>query len=256
MPIRSLGLLALVLVLFFALQLLTVLLPFQPLDPAWQWRFSNALVSGATLPLLALALLLIAGQLDPVDPLLKQRRRLFSQLAVAAAIGFLLLLPLQLSAGLRQQQATGSAQLSRIASAEQRLTQLRQRTTAATSIDELNAALQKLGGPVLRPSDLAQPLPLLKAQVNAVFDQAQIQINRDRAALPPSSAVTALPLLLCNALSCLLLAVAYAAFARRPGSDLSLLQETQKRLQRLQPLRPRRAVTQADYVRQLSGREE
>lgn len=68
--------------------------------------------------------------------------------------------------------------------------------------------------------------------------------------------MTALPLLLRNALSCLLLAVAYAAFARRPGSDLSLLQETQKRLQRLQPLRPRRAVTQADDVRQLSGREE
>ncbi len=51
--------------------------------------------------LLALALLLIAGQLDPVDPVLKQRRRLFGQLAVAAAIGFLLLLPLQFSAGLR-----------------------------------------------------------------------------------------------------------------------------------------------------------
>jgi hypothetical protein len=89
------------------------------------------------------------------------------------------------------------------------------------------------------------------------LDQAQIQINRDRAALPPSSAMTALPLLLLrNALSCLLLAVAYAAFARRPGSDLSLLQQTQKRLQRLQPLRPRRAGTQGDDIRQLSGREE
>ena len=114
MPIRSLGLLALVLVLFFALQLLTVLLPFQPLDPAWQWRLSTVLINGAPLPLLALALLLIAGQLDPDDPVLKQRRRLFSQLAVAAAIGFLLLLPLQLSAGLRPQQAAGSAQLQRI----------------------------------------------------------------------------------------------------------------------------------------------
>jgi hypothetical protein len=92
--------------------------------------------------------------------------------------------------------------------------------------------------------------------VNAVFDQAQFQINRDRAALPPSSAITALPLLLRHALSCLLLAVADAAFARRPGSELSLLQETQKRLQRLQPLRPRRAGSQADDVRQLSGREE
>jgi hypothetical protein len=160
MPIRSLGLLALVLVLFFALQLVGALLPFQPLDPAWQWRFSKAVVSGATLPLLALALLLIAGQLDPVDPLLKQRRRLFSQLAVAAAIGFLLLLPLQLSAGLRQQQAAGSAQLQRIVGAEQKLASLRKATAAAASTAELNAALQKLGGPVLRPSDLAQPLPL------------------------------------------------------------------------------------------------
>ncbi|MEB3167829.1 MAG: hypothetical protein VKK97_03765 [Synechococcaceae cyanobacterium] len=94
--------------------------------------------------------------------------------------------------------------------------------------------------------------------MNAVFDQAQFQINRDRAALPPSAAVTALPLplLLRHALSCLLLAVADAAFAHRPGSNLSLLQETQKRLQRLQPLRPRRAGSQGDDIRQLSGREE
>ena len=76
-------------VLFFALQLLMVVFPFQPLDPAWQWRLSNTLINGAPLPLLALALLLIAGQLDPVDPVLKQRRRLFGQLALAAAIRFL-----------------------------------------------------------------------------------------------------------------------------------------------------------------------
>ena len=37
MPIRSLGLLALLFVLLFALQLLAVMLPFQPFDPAWQW---------------------------------------------------------------------------------------------------------------------------------------------------------------------------------------------------------------------------
>jgi hypothetical protein len=254
MPIRSLGLLALVFVLLFALQLVGVLLPFEPLDPAWQWRLSTALINGAPLPLLALALLLIAGQLDPVDPVLKQRRRLFSQLAVAAAIGFLLLVPLQLSAGLRQQKAAGSAQVQRIAGAEQRLTKLRQLTAQASSNAELNAGLQKLSGPVLGPADLAQPLPLLKAQVNAVFDQAQIQINRDRTALPPSSAATALPELLRNGLSCMLLATAFAAFARRAGSDLSLLQQTQQRLQRLGPFRPRSTGSEADYIRQLSGK--
>jgi hypothetical protein len=75
MPLRSLSLLALVFVLSFALQLV--------------------------------ALLQIGVSLDPGDQCLRQRQRLFHQLAVAAALGLLLLLPLQLSAGLRQQSAAG-----------------------------------------------------------------------------------------------------------------------------------------------------
>jgi hypothetical protein len=77
---------------------------------------------------------------------------------------------------------------------------------------------------VLGPADLANPLPLLKAQVNAVFDQAQAQINRDRSALPPATATTALPELLRNSLACLLLATAFAGFARRAGVELTLLE--------------------------------
>jgi hypothetical protein len=133
---------------------------------------------------------------------------------VAAALCFLLLLPLQLSPGLRQQKAVGSAQLQRIVGAEKRLAQLRQLTAQVSSNPELNSSLRKHSGPVLGPADLAQPLPLLKAQVNAVFDQAQVQINRDRSALVPATAATALPELLRNSLACLLLAPAYAAFAR------------------------------------------
>lgn len=257
MPLRSLSLLALVFVLIFALQLVGVLLPFQPLDPAWQWRLSNALINGAILPLLALALLQIGVSLDPGDPLLRQRQRLFRQLAVAAALGFLLLLPLQLSAGLRQQSAVGSAQIQRIQGAERRLAQLRQATAAATSNAELNASLLRLSGPVLGPADLANPLPLLKAQVNAVFDQAQAQINRDRAALPPVTATAALPELLRNSLACLLLATAFAGFARRAGAELTLLEEVQQRLRWLR-VRPGRAQARsdADYIREMAGEEE
>jgi len=261
MPIRSLGLLALVFVLLFALQLAAVLFPLQLLDPAWQWRLSNALINAAPIPLLALSLLLIACHLDPSDPLLRQRQRLFRQLAVAAALGFLLLLPLQFSAGLRQQNAVGSAQQQRIVSAEKRLAQLRQLTAQARSTSELNTSLLKLSGPVLSPADLDQPLPLLKAQVNAVFDQAHIQINRDRSALPPATTATALPELLRNAVSCLLLAIAYGAFARRAGSEVSLLEEgllSLQRLRRFGPFRARRSssISQAAYIRQLSGEME
>jgi hypothetical protein len=258
MPIRSLSWLALVFVLLFGLQLLAVLLPFSPLDPAWQWRLTTGLINGAPLPLLALALLLIAEILDPDDPLLNQRRRLFSRLAVAASLGFLLLLPLQLSAGLRQQNVVADAQRSRISGGERRLAALRQAAASATSNANLNASLQKLHGQVLGPADLAQPLPLLKAQVNAVFEQAQIQINRDRAALPPASATAALPELLRNSLACLILAGAFGAFAHRPGSDLSLLEEGQARLQGLRWQRPgrSRARAEADYLREMVGEDE
>jgi hypothetical protein len=258
MTIRSLGLLALVFVLIFALQLLVVLLPFQPLDPAWQWRLSNSLINGAPLPLLALALLVIARVFDPEDPELEKRLRRFSRLAVVAALGFLLLLPLQLSAGLRQQQAVGNAQVSRIVNAEKHLAQLRQITARASSNAELNVSLQKLSGPVLGPADLALPLPLLKAQVNAVFDQAQIQINNDRTALPSAPAATANTELLRNSLACLLLATAFAAFGHRAGSEFSLLEEAGDLLNGLlhRP-RPRsEELSDADYVRQLSGEEE
>lgn len=239
MPIRSLGLLALVFALLFALQISAVLLPWQPLAPAWQWRVATTLITAAPLPLLSLALLETGVALAPGDPLLRSRRHLFRQLAVAAAAGYLLLLPLQCNAGLGQQRNLGAAQRSRISGAEKRLAALRQVTARASSNAELNTGMQKLQGPMLGPADLANPLPLLKAQVNAVFDQAQIQINRDRAALPPATVVTALPELLRNTLSCLLLSAGFAAFARRPGSRISLLEEAVQNAQRMRPF-PRR----------------
>ena len=169
-----------------------------------------------------------------------------------------MLLPLQLSAGLRQQSAVGTAQIQRIQGAERRLAALRELTAKATSNAERNAGLLRLNGPVLAPADLANPLPLLKAQVNAVFDQAQAQINRDRAALPPVTAATALPELLRSSLACLLLATAFAGFARRAGVELSLLEEVQLRLMRLR--RPRhergKGSSPGDYIIQLRGEEE
>jgi len=257
MPLRSFGQLALFLVLIFAVLTAGALFPWQPLDSAWQWRLSGVLLNVAFLPLLALVVLQIGVALAPADPILKNRHRLFRQLAVAACLGFLLLLPLQFSAGLRQHNALGNAQLSRISGAETRLAALRSVTVKAASTSELNSELQKLQGPVLGPADLAHPLPLLKAQVNAVFDQAQIQINRDRAALPAASATTALPDLLRNALLCLGYGGAFAALARRQRAEVSLLEELRHVLRRLNPIRlPRsEASSQAQQLRRLGGDE-
>ena len=96
----GLSVVALVLFVLFVSLVAAVLFPVQLLDPAWQLRLAGTLINTAAFPLLGLALLQIAAELGPHDPQLKNRARLCSQLAVAAALGFLLLLPLQTITGL------------------------------------------------------------------------------------------------------------------------------------------------------------
>ncbi len=154
---------------------ITALVPFTPLDPGWQGRLARTLLDSASLPLLSLALLPIGRWLDPADPLLKRRRRSFSRLAGAAALGFLLLVPLQVSA---------------------------------------NLCLEQLGGPRPAPSDLALPLPLLKAQADASLDQVQLTIRRQRAALPAPDPLRQIPDLLRPCIAALIYAFAFASLAR------------------------------------------
>ena len=220
----GLSVVALVLFVLFASLVAAALFPLQLLDPAWQLRLAGTLINSAPFPLLGLALLQIAAELGPHDPLLKSRARLCAQLAVAAALGFLLL-PLQTIAGLQTSRTANNAQAARIQGAEAKLKALRQAVAGSASNADLNQQLQKLQGPVLGPADIAQPLPLLKAQVTAVLDQAALQISREREASQPRTPLLLLPELLRNALASLALALGFAALARRPGSARSLLQE-------------------------------
>ena len=157
----GLSVVALVLFVLFASLVAAALFPLQLLDPAWQLRLAGALINTAAFPLLGLALLQIAAELGPHDPLLNNRARLCAQLAVAAALGFLLLLPLQTIAGLQTSRSLNNAQAARLQGAEAKLKALRQAVAGAASNADLNQQLQKLQGPVLGPADIAQPLPLL-----------------------------------------------------------------------------------------------
>jgi hypothetical protein len=223
----GLGVVALVLFVLFGSLVAAALFPLQLLDPAWQLRLAGSLINSAAFPLLGLALLQIAAELGPHDPQLKNRARLCAQLAVAAALGFLLLLPLQTIAGLKTSRSLNTAQAARIQGAEAKLRALRQAVASAASNADLNQQLRKLEGPVLGPADIAQPHPLLKAQVGAVLDQAALQISREREASQPRTPLLLLPDLLRKALASLALALSFAALARRPGSRRTVLQELQ-----------------------------
>jgi hypothetical protein len=67
----GLGVVALVLFVLFASLVAAALFPLQLLDPAWQLRLAGTLINGAAFSLLGLALLQIAAELGPHEPLLK-----------------------------------------------------------------------------------------------------------------------------------------------------------------------------------------
>ena len=156
---RNLSVVALVLFVLYASVVAGVFFPVQLLSPAWQLRLAGSLINSSPIPLLGLAVLRVTTELGPGDPVLQRRWRICFQLAVAASLGFLLLFPLQISAGLLQFRSLDSAASQRIAGAERRLGALRQASASAGSSADLNHRLQKLQGPVIGPADLAQPLP-------------------------------------------------------------------------------------------------
>jgi predicted PurR-regulated permease PerM len=90
----------------------SVALPLQRLDPCWQEALIAALLSNGHLPLIGLALSHLAVVLQPANRRLRHRFERFRQLAVVAAFGFLLLIPLQVSATWRGvQDSTSKASL-------------------------------------------------------------------------------------------------------------------------------------------------
>jgi hypothetical protein len=231
-PVRNLGRLALVLVILYLTMIASSILPFQPRNPAWQIRMVGALVNGATLPLVALVLLQVGTILDPRDPLLKRRQRRFSQFAAAAALGFLLLCPLQIAAGVVLQNDTSVLQARRLTQAEEQLARLREAAEMASSGPELSSSFQKLGGPTIPPADLALPLPLLKDQVRTALDQVQRQLARQRSALPVSDPGRLLPEQIRGVIACLATSYGFLIFAARPGKKQSMLEELRQRVKR------------------------
>jgi hypothetical protein len=239
---RSLGPLAVSFFVVFATIVLGSALPLQLLDPAWQLRITSTLINTALLPLLALALVQIASVLDPKDQQLKQRRRLYSRLAVIAALGFFLLIPLGISAVLRQQSSQLREQTGRIASSEHRLAALRLALKDSRTREELIQRLRLINAPILAPADQSSSLPEIKAKLGPVLDQAQNEITRQRGSLPVMPITALLPDILRNSIASLALAAGFAAFARRHRVDRTLLEEIQQAGLKFLPT-PRRTST-------------
>jgi hypothetical protein len=222
---RRLGVFAITLFVAYAAAVLAVLLPPRILDPQWQLRFGSALTDNAALALVGLALLFVAAWLDPDDRRLTARRRAVSQWAVAAALGFLLLVPLQ---GVAAWNSFHTAALGRdrlIGEATERLSAFRRAIGAATTTADLQARIGALRGPSLTPAQLALPLPELRRQLLEGLERMQARLPAQGDGAAPDKVWSYVQRNLQVMVSALAYALSFAAAGQRPGKETSLWEE-------------------------------
>ena len=169
----------------FGLAVLVPLMPPLLLQPAWQMRLCGVLVSQAPLALFALMLLHAASLLLPGNRLITTGLRRWRQWACFAALGFLLLLPLQAFATHRGIAQMGAVQAEQRQGAERRYRLMREAIATSPSLAMLESRMQALRGPQLTPADRALPLPQLRRQLDTALQEAHGAVQ-DRFAGPTS----------------------------------------------------------------------
>ncbi len=244
--------LAVVLFAFYLINLAGQVLPVRLVAPAWQLRFAQGAIASAPMALIGLGLLQLATYIDGGNGALAARRRNLSsnlsKLAIMAAVGFLLLIPLQLHAAIGSIRATTTDREARMQQVRQNLTLLRQQINAAGSLEDLQTRIKAIQAPdlILDAASLGKPLPQIKQALLASVEGSERQMDRATGGGSASRFWTVLQRSFQGVLSCVALAFGFAALARRSGSDLSLLQELR---------RGRNATPDEKYLREIMGEE-
>lgn len=228
----QLGLLAVCLLVLYGLVVLAAILPPRLLDPTWQLRFTNALINNGFLALLGLAVLHLAAYLDPANPYLVRRRDNFAALALAAVLGFLLLIPLQGYAVWRGISTANNQQNTQLREVTGRISAVREAITASSTSQDLQRRLQGLRVPPLSAADLAQPLPMLRKRMLETLERTEIRAGDQLRGIQPSGLWQIIQGSIRAVLSALVLVVGFASFSRRRGWSMTLLQSWQARFQR------------------------
>jgi len=173
------------LVVFMAAVIFTALPP-RLLDSEWQLGVIAALINNGAIALLGFLLVPLAVWIDPESRRLKARAIAFRRWSAAAALGFLLLAPLQGFAAWQVQRTTDLTRTREINQATRQFAQLREVITTSISSQELSARVQALpGGSDLVPAtDLSKPLPQLKQELLAGLEQGENQLRRRRLEAP------------------------------------------------------------------------
>jgi hypothetical protein len=140
--------------------------PPRVLDPTWQLNLIGLLLASGTLPLIGALLICLSRLIDPSDRRLQKHAQWVRTLAPWVALGWLLLVPLQLYTGVRLINSQGSNELGQIQSLQRIANEVRD----AKSEFELRKAMAQVPNQAPLPP-LAVPLPVAKANLLAQFQK-------------------------------------------------------------------------------------
>jgi len=171
---------ALGLFIVFLAILLAAMLPLEILDSRWQVKVISALLGSASLPMVGVVLILFANFIDEGVSPFGSKISLFRRLAGFAAIGFLLLIPLQITAGSRLLNQQSGNEVTQLKTLQRAADAIR----LANSEADLKTALRQLpGAPSNLDRPLAAPLPQIKDALISRLDPAikRLQTQVDEA---------------------------------------------------------------------------
>jgi hypothetical protein len=223
-----LGPIATTLFVTFAVSVVAAALPPQLLGPIWQLRLVGSLIDNAPVALLGLGLVHLQAHLSPYDTAIQSHRDRIARLAVAAAFGFLLLVPLQIMASVQLLQTAGVVQARRSAAITADYATLRQQILAANSTQDLQARLQRLRrlrAPLVGPVDRAVPLEPLRQRLLAGLNKARADALRQLSSSSRPRLWSLFTTGARNLVCSLAFAAGFAACARSRSTPLPLLSE-------------------------------
>lgn len=220
---RILSRIATALFVVFAAVAISSALPPRLLDSAWQLRVIGALVNNGTIAVLGVVLMWLAGVLHPGSGRLRARRDRISNLAALAALGYLLLIPLQTYAVWKGVNDAGLGQSRQLKTAIDRITVLRQAVRQAGSTAELQARLQALQGPALPQAEAGKSIDAIRPQILAGLETAENTVRQRLGGLPLDRLWQLIQESVRVVVSSVAYAAAFASAGYLPGKPLSLM---------------------------------
>ena len=208
-------------------------LPVRLLDPAWQLQVSTAFTSAGFFLLLGTLLVCTADAFSVASETLNKQVNVLRKLCTWLAILYLVLIPVQLYAGVRVLQQKSSEEGIPLAQWQK----LKRQIQATANEQELRTLLAKLPQPINLPPKLDQPFVAFR---NGIIEQSDSRFN----ALTYQTEQTRSKRLqgfigeaANNSLRSLLFAAGFAAFDRPKPGSLSLLEHVLKLLGLFRPRR-------------------